>query len=42
MVAERFINPVHQGSVGFTPRHQRLKNVSTIQARRQDNASVKY
>lgn len=33
MAAERFINPVHRGSVGFTLRHQRLKDVSTTQAR---------
>lgn len=33
MAAERFINPVHQGSVGFTLRHQRLKDVSATQAR---------
>lgn len=33
MAAERFINPVYQGSVGFTQRHWRLRDVSTTQAR---------
>lgn len=33
IAAERFINPVHEGSVRFTLRHQRLKDVSATQAR---------
>ena len=42
IAAERFINPVHQGIVGFTLRHQRLKDVSATQARQQDSVSPKY
>lgn len=37
--AERFISPVHQNS-GDSHRHQRLKDVSTTQARQEDSASL--
>lgn len=42
MAAERFINPVHQGSLGFTLRHPRLKDASVTQARQQDGTSLQY